>query len=52
MTSSASPSVLVTGATSGIGQAIARGFANAGEQVLAVGVGVIPPAEDNTLQDV
>jgi NAD(P)-dependent dehydrogenase (short-subunit alcohol dehydrogenase family) len=49
MTSSPSPSVLVTGATSGIGHAIARGFANAGEQVLAVGVGVIPPAEQNII---
>ena len=41
------PTVLVTGATSGIGQAIARGFAGAGHQVLAVGVGAIPAAEDN-----
>ena len=38
-------SVLVTGATSGIGQAIARGFAEAGNAVLAVGVGAIPVAE-------
>lgn len=37
--------VLVTGATSGIGQAIARGFAEAGHTVLAVGVGAIPAAE-------
>lgn len=47
MTSSFSPGVLVTGATSGIGQAIARGFAASGEQVLAVGIGEIPPAEAN-----
>lgn len=39
--------VLVTGATSGIGQAIARGFADAGKQVLAVGVGTLPPDEEN-----
>ena len=47
MTTSQSPDVLVTGATSGIGQAIARGFAGAGYTVLAVGVGAIPPEEDN-----
>jgi NAD(P)-dependent dehydrogenase (short-subunit alcohol dehydrogenase family) len=40
-------SVVVTGATSGIGQAIARGFAQAGEQVLALGVGDLPPPELN-----
>lgn len=40
-------SVVVTGATSGIGQAIARGFAQAGEQVLALGVGDLPPPEPN-----
>ena len=40
-------SVLVTGATSGIGQAIARGLAEAGHAVLAVGVGAIPEAETN-----
>lgn len=45
MVSTSSPSVLVTGATSGIGQAIARGFAGAGHRVMAVGVGEIPPAE-------
>ena len=39
--------VLVTGATSGIGQAIARGFANSGKQVLAVGVGSLPADEPN-----
>lgn len=42
-----SPTVLVTGATSGIGQSIARGFANAGQSVLAVGLGTIPEAEQN-----
>jgi 2-dehydro-3-deoxy-D-gluconate 5-dehydrogenase len=47
VTSPPPPSVLVAGATSGIGQAITRGFAKAGEQVLAVGIGVIPPAEQN-----
>ena len=47
MTLKTSPTVLVTGATSGIGQAIARGFANAGEQVLAVGIGELPCAENN-----
>ena len=40
-------SVIVTGATSGIGQAIARGFAQSGEQVLALGVGDLPPPESN-----
>ena len=40
-------SVVVTGATSGIGQAIARGFAQSGEQVLALGVGDLPPPEPN-----
>lgn len=47
MTSSLTPTVLVTGATSGIGQAIARGFAETDEQVLAVGLGKLPPAENN-----
>ena len=45
--SDSNTSVLVTGATSGIGQAIARGFAEAGHAVLAVGVGAIPEAETN-----
>jgi NAD(P)-dependent dehydrogenase (short-subunit alcohol dehydrogenase family) len=40
-------SVIVTGATSGIGQALARGFANVGEQVLALGIGDLPPPEPN-----
>ena len=47
MISAPSPSVLVTGATSGMGQAIARGFAEAGDLVLAVGVGALPPDETN-----
>jgi len=47
MTLTTPPAVLVTGATSGIGQAIARGFAEAGEQVLAVGLGDLPAAENN-----
>ena len=47
MTLKPSATVLVTGATSGIGQAIARGFADAGEQVLAVGIGTLPPAENS-----
>lgn len=46
MVSTFSPEVLVTGATSGIGQAIARGFAGAGHRVLAAGMGTIPDAED------
>jgi NAD(P)-dependent dehydrogenase (short-subunit alcohol dehydrogenase family) len=46
MVSTSSPDVLVTGATSGIGQAIARGFAGAGYRVLAVGMGPIPEAEE------
>ncbi len=39
--------VLVTGATSGIGQAIAQGFSRAGERVLALGVGPLPDPEKN-----
>jgi NAD(P)-dependent dehydrogenase (short-subunit alcohol dehydrogenase family) len=49
MTSTPSPRILVTGATSGIGQAIARGFANAGEPVLAVGLGAMPSEERNVI---
>lgn len=37
--------VLVTGATSGLGQAIARGFATAGHSVIAVGLGNLPDDE-------
>jgi NAD(P)-dependent dehydrogenase (short-subunit alcohol dehydrogenase family) len=47
MVSKRASTVLVTGATSGIGQAIARGFAESGHVVLAVGVGAIPAAEKN-----
>ena len=47
MVSRSASTVLVTGATSGIGQAIARGFAGSGHVVLAVGVGAIPAAEKN-----
>ena len=47
MTSHSSVTVLVTGATSGIGQAIARGFAGDGQSVLAVGLGELPPDEPN-----
>lgn len=45
MNSKARATVLVTGATSGIGLMIARGFAEAGEEVLAVGVGDLPADE-------
>ncbi len=37
--------VLVTGGTSGLGQAIARGFADAGHSVIAVGLGPLPADE-------
>lgn len=36
---------LVTGGTSGLGQAIARGFAGAGYQVIAAGLGDLPAEE-------
>lgn len=39
--------VLVTGGTSGIGLAIARGFAAAGYNTVAAGLGALPEAEDN-----
>jgi len=42
-----SPTVVITGATSGIGQAITRGFAKAGEQVHALGIGDLPTPEIN-----
>lgn len=47
MSDPGSTEVLITGATSGIGQGIARGFADAGMQVLAVGVGALPDMEEN-----
>ncbi|SDG15283.1 MULTISPECIES: SDR family NAD(P)-dependent oxidoreductase [Thalassobaculum] len=43
----ASRSVLVTGGTSGIGLAIARGFAAAGQSVTGAGLGTLPEPEAN-----
>ncbi|WP_281685166.1 SDR family NAD(P)-dependent oxidoreductase [Thalassobaculum salexigens] len=43
----ASCSVLVTGGTSGIGLAIARGFAAAGHSVTGAGLGTLPEPEAN-----
>ncbi len=45
MSDSETSSVLVTGAPTGIGQAIARGFAESGAQVLGVGIGDMPADE-------
>jgi NAD(P)-dependent dehydrogenase (short-subunit alcohol dehydrogenase family) len=47
LTSDPSATVVVTRVTSGIGQAIACGFAKAGEQVLAMGIGHLPLPEPN-----
>ncbi len=41
------PRAFITGATSGIGQGLARGFARAGYQVTAAGLAPLPAPEDN-----
>lgn len=46
-TSPPSGSAIVTGGTSGIGLALARGFAAAGYSVTAAGLGDLPPEEAN-----
>ena len=38
---------LITGGTSGLGKSIAEGFADAGYEVIATGVGKIPKNKNN-----
>jgi len=46
-TISPAPRILITGGTSGIGLALAQGFASCGHQVVAVGVGDLPEDREN-----